>query len=67
MLFQRRTPPHWLEQIRVALWPRHSFARSAKYFGKRVLRLTASPHAVALGFAAGTFASFTPFVAYTSC
>ncbi|MDJ0932269.1 MAG: hypothetical protein QNJ43_17285 [Breoghania sp.] len=29
--------------------------------------MTASPHAVALGFAAGTFASFTPFVAYTSC
>jgi uncharacterized protein (DUF2062 family) len=36
--------------------------RSARYFSKRVLRLTASPHAIALGFAAGAFASFTPFI-----
>lgn len=64
MLFQRRNPPHWVERVRVAVWPRHSFVRSAKYFGKRVLRLTASPHAVAIGFAAGTFASFTPFVGF---
>ena len=48
--------------MRVAVWPRHSFARSARYFSKRVLRLTASPHAIALGFAAGAFASFTPFI-----
>ncbi|PTW61320.1 hypothetical protein C8N35_10229 [Breoghania corrubedonensis] len=64
MLFQRRNPPHWLERVRIALWPRHSFSRSARYFAKRVLRLTASPHAVALGFAAGAFASFTPFVGF---
>ncbi|MAB00958.1 MAG: hypothetical protein CMN87_20895 [Stappia sp.] len=62
MLFKRRTKPSHLERLRVAVWPRHSFARSARYFSKRVLRLTASPHAIALGFAAGAFASFTPFI-----
>ena len=47
--------------------------RSAQYFMKRVLRLTASPHSVAAGVAAGVFASFTPFlgfhfaIAFTIC
>ncbi|MEM7216478.1 MAG: DUF2062 domain-containing protein [Pseudomonadota bacterium] len=44
------------------LWPRRSWVRSAKYVSKRILRLTASPHAIAAGVAAGVFASFTPFV-----
>jgi uncharacterized protein (DUF2062 family) len=35
-----------------------------RYLGKRVLRLSASPHAVAAGFAAGVFASFTPFIGF---
>ena len=30
----------------------------------RVKRLSGSPHAIALGFAAGAFASFTPFVGF---
>jgi len=62
MLFKRRDKPNHLERLRVAVWPRHSFARSARYFSKRVLRLTASPNAIALGFAAGAFASITPFI-----
>src|SRR5690606_12123881 len=33
-----------------------------RYVAKRVLRLSASPHAIAAGFAAGVFASITPFV-----
>ncbi|NBN62544.1 DUF2062 domain-containing protein [Pannonibacter tanglangensis] len=64
MLFQRRTPPSRYEKLRVAVWPRASWARSFRYYGKRVLRLTASPHAVALGFACGAFASFTPFIGF---
>jgi uncharacterized protein (DUF2062 family) len=32
------------------------------YFKKRVLRLSGSPHAIALGFALGIFATFTPFI-----
>ncbi|WP_108659032.1 DUF2062 domain-containing protein [Acuticoccus kandeliae] len=48
--------------MRVALWPRRSFGRSFSYYKHRVLRLQASPHAIAAGVAAGVFASFTPFV-----
>lgn len=44
------------------LWPRRSWSRSFKYVTKRVLRLTASPHAISAGVAAGVFASFTPFI-----
>lgn len=62
MLFRRRQKPSHLERLRVAVWPRHSWVRSVRYFSKRVLRLTASPNAIALGFAAGAFASITPFV-----
>ena len=62
MLFRRRETPSLGARLRTALWPRHSWSRSVRYFGKRVLRLSGSPHAVAAGVAAGVFASFTPFV-----
>lgn len=64
MLFRRRHRPSRIERLRVAVWPRHSWARSSQYIGKRVLRLTASPHVIALGFAAGAFASFTPLIGF---
>ncbi len=60
MLFRRRKPADFREKLRLALWPRRSFARSARYFAKRVLRLRATPHAIAAGVAAGVFASFFP-------
>jgi len=50
MLFGRKKPKTWSETIRLSLWPRHSWSRSAKYVSKRVLRLTASPHAIGLHF-----------------
>jgi len=62
MLFGRKNPASRAEKIRIMLWPRHSWARSAKYMSKRILRLTGSPHAIAAGVAAGVFASFTPFL-----
>jgi len=62
MLMKRRTPPSWLEFCRVWIWPRRSWLRSGQYVTKRILRLTASPHAVAAGVAAGAFTSFTPFM-----
>ncbi|QFT32914.1 DUF2062 domain-containing protein [Roseibium porphyridii] len=64
MLFRRRQIPTRIERLRVAVWPRNSWSRSTKYFGKRVLRLTATPHAIAIGFAAGAFASCTPLVGF---
>lgn len=50
--------------MRTALWPRRSFGRSFQYFVKRVLRLTATPHAIAAGVAAGVFASWTPLLGF---
>lgn len=46
------------------LWPRRSFARSFAYYRHRVLRLAASPHAIAAGVAAGAFASCTPLLGF---
>lgn len=62
MLFGRRNPADWRERLRIAVWPRRSWSRSVRYLAKRVLRLTASPHAIAAGIAAGVFASFTPYM-----
>ncbi|GAA0783234.1 DUF2062 domain-containing protein [Roseibium denhamense] len=64
MLFRRRHSPTRLERMRVAVWPRHSWSRSTRYLGKRVLRLTATPHAIAIGFACGAFASCTPLIGF---
>ncbi|MDN2583903.1 DUF2062 domain-containing protein [Aquibium sp. ELW1220] len=64
MLFRRRKPADILERMRTMLWPRRSFWRSAQYFAKRVLRLTATPHAIAAGVAAGVFASFLPYIGF---
>ena len=64
MLFRRRKPPSLWERMRTYLWPRRSFSRSIRYIAKRVLRLTATPHAIAAGVAAGIFASWTPFIGF---
>ncbi|MCB1508878.1 MAG: DUF2062 domain-containing protein [Hyphomicrobiaceae bacterium] len=50
--------------MRIALWPRTSFARSSAYYLKRVLRLSATPTAIGLGVASGVFASFTPLLGF---
>lgn len=42
------------------IWPRKSYWRSLRYYGKRILRIRATPHALAAGFAAGIFAAFSP-------
>nr|WP_202295330.1 DUF2062 domain-containing protein [Mesorhizobium sp. 131-2-1] len=60
MLFRRRNPDGLFDRLRTYMWPRRSFSRSLQYFSKRVLRLNATPHAVAAGVAAGVFASFFP-------
>jgi uncharacterized protein (DUF2062 family) len=62
MLFRRREAESFLEKLRVHLWPRRSWSRSTRYVVYRVRRLSATPHAVALGFAAGAFSATTPFL-----
>jgi len=64
MLFRRRKPESLMEKIRLCLWPRRSFGRSARYFGKRLLRIPASPHIIALGFAIGIFFASTPLYGF---
>jgi len=64
MLFRRRERPSLLETLRIAVWPRRSFARSAKYVFYRLWRLSGSPHAIAVGCAAGVFIGFTPFFGF---
>lgn len=62
MLFRRRESESWAERVRVHLWPRRSWGRSSRYVLYRLRRLSASPHAIALGFGAGAFAAVTPYI-----
>lgn len=62
MLFSHRHAPTWTERLRIALWPRRSFRRSARYVGWRILRLGGNPHGLALGLAAGVFVASLPLL-----
>lgn len=62
MLLGRRNPESWSEKVRVWLWPRRNWSRSARYIVHRLRRLRATPHKIALGCACGVFASFTPYM-----
>jgi len=64
MLFRRRERSSLIESLRVAVWPRRSFLRSSKYVFYRLWRLSSSPHAIAVGCAAGVFIGFTPFFGF---
>ena len=61
MLSRREVPGFWA-RMRNVIWPKMGLGRAWRYLVHRMARLSASPHAIALGFAAGAFASFTPFV-----
>lgn len=62
MLFRRRNKPGLGEKFQALLWPRKGFVRPFRYFGMRILRLNATPHAIAAGVAAGVISSWTPFM-----
>lgn len=62
MLFRRRQPISRLTKLRELFWPRRGFTRSFRYLSKRILRLSATPHAIAAGVVAGIVSSWTPFV-----
>lgn len=62
MLFKRREKPELRERAQAWLWPRRGWKRAMHYVRHRVIRLSGSPHVIALGFAAGAFTSFTPFL-----
>ena len=64
MLFRRRKKARLADRLREFFWPRKGFTRPARYLAKRILRLSASPHAVAAGVAAGAFSAFTPLLGF---
>lgn len=61
MIFRRRHRPAFLVRLGEFIRPRKSWRRGFRYIGRRVQRLPDTPHRIALGFACGVLASFTPF------
>ncbi len=59
---KRRQP--FAERIRNFVWPRMGLRRYAIYIKNKVLRLSASPHAIAAGFASGAAVSIFPFIGF---
>jgi uncharacterized protein (DUF2062 family) len=64
MILKRRDTIGWRRKIRNLFWPEIGFQRTAKYVSLKINRISGSPHAIALGFAAGAFASFTPLIGF---
>lgn len=64
MILKRRKSIGLWRRVRNFFWPEIGFNRAAKYMSHKVNRISGSPHAIALGFAAGAFASFTPMVGF---
>ena len=62
MLFKRAKAVSFGERLRLFLWPRRSWSRSAQYILLRLKRVPSSPHRIAVGAAAGVFAVCTPFL-----
>jgi hypothetical protein len=64
MVFKRRERLPFWQRVRELVVPRKGVWRGAHYVGKRIRRLPDSPHRIALGFACGAFASFTPLFGF---
>lgn len=60
MIFKRRDKRGLLARVGEFLAPRKGWRRGFEYIGRRVQRLPDTPHRIALGFACGAAASFTP-------
>jgi len=64
MLFKSKYKPTFAHNIREWVWPKAGWIRWTQYVWRRVWRLADTPHTVAIGMAAGAFASFTPFMGF---
>lgn len=64
MLFRRRRRQTAIQRLAIFLWPGRGLHRGWVYAWHRVKRISGSPHAIAMGFAAGAFASFTPYIGF---
>lgn len=61
MIFKRREKRGFWDRIGDLLSPKKGWRRGFVYIGRRVQRLPDTPHRIALGFACGALASFSPF------
>lgn len=61
-MFGSRQKPSFWSKVRNFVWPRIGLARAWRYLMHRLARMKVTPHKLAIGFAAGAFASFTPFI-----
>lgn len=61
-MFAPRNKPSFWSKVRNFIWPRIGLARAWRYLMHRLARMKVTPHKLAIGFAAGAFASFTPFI-----
>jgi len=64
MLFKRRHGLTLLQRLLTFLWPQRGLQRGWHYLWHRMRRISATPHTIALGVAAGAFISFTPFIGF---
>jgi uncharacterized protein len=64
MLFRRRKPLRIHEKLHHFVWPKRGWSRVIRYYSKRLLRLSGSPHSIAAGFATGVALSATPFIGF---
>ena len=63
-MFRRRKPLSTFSQMRSVLWPARGFRRLFSYLFQRIIRLPGTPASIAIGFASGVAASFTPFLGF---
>ncbi len=63
-MFRRRKPLSTINQMRSVLWPARGFRRLFSYLFQRIIRLPGTPASIAVGFASGVAASFTPFLGF---
>ncbi|MCH1569399.1 MAG: DUF2062 domain-containing protein [Alphaproteobacteria bacterium] len=61
-MFKRRNPQSIVTRIRQFVWPREGWGRATKYLWQRTVRLSGTPHSIALGLAIGAFASANPIL-----
>ena len=64
LMFRRRKPLSIINQMRSILWPSRGFRRLFSYLFQRIIRLPGTPTSIAVGFASGVAASFTPFLGF---
>ena len=64
MVFKRRDKLPFVDRVKEFFAPRKGWRRGIEYLSLRMRRLPDSADSIALGFACGVYASFTPFFGF---